>query len=107
MNDQDEFNRLFMRSEQTHLQLSLLSFEKRKIGAKFLDANLIRVAIECRDTGRLMSVSQYFWPKCILQKMIKDFIREKKHWGFRIPYLIFTPHVEPHRVATLLQLLHR
>jgi hypothetical protein len=38
-----------------------------------LDANLIRVAPEHRDTGgACLSVSRCFWPKCILSEAIKE-----------------------------------
>jgi hypothetical protein len=47
-------NRLFVQSRHNHLLLSLLSFERKgKTSANFLDANLIRVAPACRDTGGL------------------------------------------------------
>jgi hypothetical protein len=42
-----------VRSKHNCLLLSLPSFEKKENGANFLDANLIRVAPECRDTGGL------------------------------------------------------
>jgi hypothetical protein len=49
MND----NRLFVQSKHKRFLLSLLLEEKEKIGAIFLDANLIQVAPECRDTDGL------------------------------------------------------
>jgi hypothetical protein len=45
-------NRLFVRSRRNRL-LSLLSLKKWKVSAYFLDASLIRVAPERRDTGGL------------------------------------------------------
>jgi hypothetical protein len=43
-----------VQSRHNRLQLSLLSFEKKgKIGANFLDANLIQIDPECHDTGGL------------------------------------------------------
>jgi hypothetical protein len=47
-------NWLFVRSRHNRLLLSLLSFERKgKTSAKFLDAMLIWVALECHDTGGL------------------------------------------------------
>jgi hypothetical protein len=46
-------NRLFTQSRHNHLLLSLLSFEKRKASANFMDVNLIRVAPQCHDVGGL------------------------------------------------------
>jgi hypothetical protein len=47
-------NKLFVRSRHYCPLLSLLSFFKKgKIGAIFLDANLIWVAPECHNTGGL------------------------------------------------------
>jgi hypothetical protein len=48
-------NRLFVRSRHNHLLFSLLSFEKRKnqVQISWMDASLIWIAPECRDTGGL------------------------------------------------------
>jgi hypothetical protein len=48
-------NRLFVRSGHNRFLLSLLSFEERRkqVQISWMDANLIWVALECRDTGGL------------------------------------------------------
>jgi hypothetical protein len=47
-------NMSFVRSRHNRLLLSLHSFERKgKTSANFLDANLIRIALECRDTSGL------------------------------------------------------
>jgi hypothetical protein len=58
--------------------LSFLSFEKRKIGANFLDANLIWIAPKQRDTGGLACLCRgAFGQKCILSKALKEYVRKK------------------------------
>jgi hypothetical protein len=53
-------------------------FEKRKTGANFLDANLIRVAPEHQDTGRLACLCHdAFGQKCILLKALKECVKKK------------------------------
>jgi hypothetical protein len=53
-----------------------------KICANYLDANLIQIAPECRDTcGACLSVSLHFWPKCVLSAAIKECVkRHARDW---------------------------
>jgi hypothetical protein len=48
-------NRLFVRSRHNRFLLSLLSFKKRRkwVQISWMDASLIQVAPDCRDTGGL------------------------------------------------------
>jgi hypothetical protein len=76
-----------MRSKHNCLLLSLLSFKKKgKTSARiFLDANLIQVAPECRDTGGLACLyCGTFSQKCILSEVIKENLKENM-LGVRVP----------------------
>jgi hypothetical protein len=58
--------------------------KKGKIGANFLDANLIQVAPECQNTGWLASsqpISWHFWLKFILSEAIKDCMKKDARDG--------------------------
>jgi hypothetical protein len=60
-------------------------FEKRKTGASFLDANLIRVAPERRDAGWLACLyHDAFEQKCKLSEALKECVK-KKILGMGVP----------------------
>jgi hypothetical protein len=53
-------------------------FEKRETCAKFLDANLIRVALEHQDAGELACLyHDAFGQKCILSEVLKECVKKK------------------------------
>jgi hypothetical protein len=53
-------------------------FDKRKMGAKFLDANLIREALERWDAGGLAFLYRGgFGRKCKLSEVLKECVKEK------------------------------
>jgi hypothetical protein len=84
-------NWLFMRSKHNCVLLSFLSFEKKKTGAIFLDANLIWVTSS--------AVIQAGLPVCIMVlladvrtlKSDKGMHKRKEILGIRIPYLFCIP----------------
>jgi hypothetical protein len=44
---------------------------------QFFYANLIWVDLEGRDIGRAcLSISQHFWPKCVLLEAIKEYVKK-------------------------------
>jgi hypothetical protein len=59
--------------------------KKGRIVANFLDANLIRVTPECRDTGRLACLYRgAFDQKCIFSEVLKECVK-KKMLGMELP----------------------
>jgi hypothetical protein len=108
MNDPNEFktgNSCDPNTPASNCPFFLL--KRRKIGAEFSDAHLIRVAPECRDIGGLLVCIVVLLAKVHTLKKDKGMHERKKMLGIRIPYLICIPRVESRHVVDLLGLLCR